>query len=112
MSSFFSKDLQQIVKTVKVKGEKSSPDKDMCVIPERTCESLKIAEEGEGDNRKNVIKGGKKTTKKPAQQRVYYNKSTRASLVHLEEGTKRKYIKVGGKPIYLDTIRGKYKLAK
>lgn len=56
--------------------------------------------------------GASRKTKKLPQQRVFYNKSARASLVYIQEGTKRKYIKVGGSVVYLDTIRGKYKIAK
>jgi hypothetical protein len=57
-----------------------------------------------------IVGGKKKAAAKP--KKVFYNKSTRASVVYIDGPSKRKFIKVAGSVIFLDTVRGKYRYAK
>lgn len=61
-----------------------------------------------------TTEGGRKkrVAKKAVAEKVFYNKSTRASVVYVDAATKRKFIKVQGKVVFLDTVRGKYRYVK
>ena len=56
--------------------------------------------------------GGKKKAAAAKPKKVFYNKSTRASVVYVDGPSKRKFIKIAGSVVFLDTVRGKYRYEK
>jgi hypothetical protein len=90
--------------------------KSACQIPVKVVadeENLKVyvCKDNETPTCSSASSGGKKkAAAKP--KKVFYNKSTRASVVYIDGPSKRKFIKVAGSVIFLDTVRGKYRYAK